>query len=75
MKFSIHDDCINCGACQAECSSKAIFKNKSYYRIGEKKYPPISEEIYFIVPGLCTECRDISDYPLCADICPMNCIY
>ena len=75
MNFSIHDDCINCGACEAECSINAIFKNNSYYRIGEKRYPPVSEEIYFIVPDLCTGCDGISDYPLCSDICPMKCIY
>jgi len=75
MNFSIHDDCINCGACEAECSSNAIFKNNTDYWIGEKIYPSVSEEIYFIVPDLCTGCDGISDYPLCADICPMKCIY
>jgi ferredoxin len=75
MKYNINDDCINCGACQLECSYKAVFKNNSSYRIGERIFPPVSKEIYFIVHDLCTGCDGISDYPLCADICPMKCIY
>jgi ferredoxin len=75
MNFSIHDDCINCGACRDECPSNAINKNNTEYRIGKKTYPPVSKEIYFIVSDLCTECSGVSDYPLCPDICPMKCIY
>ncbi|MDR3609230.1 MAG: 4Fe-4S dicluster domain-containing protein [Ignavibacteriaceae bacterium] len=66
INFSIHEDCINCGACLNECPSNAINKNN---------YPPVSKEIYFIVSDLCTECSGVSDYPLCSDICPMKCIY
>ena len=75
MNFNIHDDCINCSACQAECSSNAIIKNNTKYMIGKKTYLPVSEEIYFIVPDLCTGCRGVSAYSLCSDICPMKCIY
>jgi ferredoxin len=50
MNFSIHDDCINCGACQAECSSNAIIKNNSNYMIGKKTYPPFQRKYTLSFP-------------------------
>ena len=34
---------------------------------------PISDEIYYIVPGKCTECKGFHDEPQCAAVCPVDC--
>lgn len=34
------------------------------------KMPPLSDEIYFIVPGKCTECLGFHEEPQCALVCP-----
>ncbi|MDX1683739.1 MAG: 4Fe-4S dicluster domain-containing protein [Saprospiraceae bacterium] len=34
---------------------------------------PIDEEIYFIVPDKCTECKGFHDEPQCAAVCPVDC--
>lgn len=41
MAYSINDDCINCGACVAECPVSAISE-------GDTKY--------IINPAICVEC-------------------
>jgi len=34
---------------------------------------PISDDIYYIVPGKCTECVGFHDEPQCAAVCPVDC--
>ena len=34
---------------------------------------PISDDIYYIVPGKCTECKGFHDEPQCAAVCPVDC--
>ena len=34
---------------------------------------PISDEIYYIVPGKCTECKGFHEEPQCAAVCPVDC--
>lgn len=34
---------------------------------------PISDEIYYIVPDKCTECKGFHDEPQCAAVCPVDC--
>lgn len=34
---------------------------------------PISDEVYYIVPGKCTECKGFHDEPQCAAVCPVDC--
>ncbi len=34
---------------------------------------PVSDEIYYIVPGKCTECKGFHDEPQCAAVCPVDC--
>jgi ferredoxin len=34
---------------------------------------PINEEIYYIVPDKCTECKGFHDVPQCAAVCPVDC--
>lgn len=32
-----------------------------------------SEEVYYIVPGKCTECKGFHEEPQCAAVCPVDC--
>jgi ferredoxin len=34
---------------------------------------PINDEVYFIVPDKCTECKGFHDEPQCAAVCPVDC--
>lgn len=34
---------------------------------------PIADDIYFIVPDKCTECKGFHDEPQCASVCPVDC--
>ena len=34
---------------------------------------PISDDVYYIVPGKCTECKGFHDEPQCAAVCPVDC--
>lgn len=34
---------------------------------------PISDDIYYIVPGKCTECKGFHEEPQCAAVCPVDC--
>jgi len=73
MALMITDDCINCGACESECPNTAIYRFDTEWEFGAEKHPPLSTEIYYIVPDKCTECVCFLDEPQCAEICPMNC--
>ncbi|HIG90106.1 MAG: 4Fe-4S dicluster domain-containing protein [Flavobacteriaceae bacterium] len=33
----------------------------------------ISDEIYYIVPSKCTECKGFHEEPQCAAVCPVDC--
>jgi ferredoxin len=37
------------------------------------KQNPISEEVYYIVPDKCTECKGFHEEPQCAAVCPVDC--
>jgi ferredoxin len=39
----------------------------------EDKQRPISEEVYYIVPDKCTECKGFHEEPQCAAVCPVDC--
>lgn len=34
---------------------------------------PISDDVYYIVPDKCTECKGFHDEPQCAAVCPVDC--
>jgi len=57
MAYKITDDCISCGACEAECKNEAIFEG---------------EEGYVIDADLCTECVGNFESPKCAEVCPVG---
>jgi ferredoxin len=40
----------------------------------EDAQTPISDEVYYIVPGKCTECKD-HDEPQCAAVCPVDVVF
>lgn len=46
MAYHISDDCISCGACEAECPVGAIFEGDGKYEINA---------------DLCTECGSCAD--------------
>lgn len=39
----------------------------------DKKFEPISEDFYYIVPDKCTECVGFHEEPQCAAVCPVDC--
>ena len=39
----------------------------------EQRNPPISNDIYYIVPNKCTECQGFHEEPQCAAVCPVDC--
>ena len=58
MAYKITDDCISCGACEAECGNEAISEG---------------EEIYVIDPNKCTQCVGHYNESQCALVCPVDC--
>ena len=38
-----------------------------------KPQEPIDDEVYYIVPDKCTECKGFHDEPQCAAVCPVDC--
>lgn len=57
MAFMITEDCIMCGACEAECPNEAISEG---------------EDRYVIDPDRCTECVGFYDEQQCASVCPVD---
>ena len=39
----------------------------------EEEQDPISDDLYYIVPGKCTECTGFHEEPQCAAVCPVDC--
>ena len=57
MAYKITDECISCGACEAECPNQAISEGES---------------IYVIDPDKCTECVGAHDSSKCVEVCPVD---
>ncbi len=57
MAYKISEDCISCGACEAECKNQAIKEG---------------DNSYVIDPAKCTECVGWFDSPKCAEVCPVS---
>lgn len=36
-------------------------------------HAPISQDVYYIVPDKCTECKGFHEEPQCAAVCPVDC--
>ena len=39
----------------------------------DQEQAPVDDEIYFIVPDKCTECKGFHEEPQCAAVCPVDC--
>lgn len=39
----------------------------------EQEQEPVSDEVYYIIPDKCTECKGFHDEPQCAAVCPVDC--
>ncbi|MBM3187890.1 MAG: YfhL family 4Fe-4S dicluster ferredoxin [Chloroflexi bacterium] len=57
MAYKITDECIACGACEAECPNEAISEGS---------------EFYVIDPDKCTECVGFYDTQQCFEVCPVE---
>ena len=58
MATMIGEECIACGACEAECPNSAI---------------SLGAEFFEIDPDLCSECVGFNDTQMCVDSCPVDC--
>ena len=57
MSYKITDDCISCGACEAECKNDPISEG---------------ETSYVVDPDKCTECVGYFESSKCAEVCPVD---
>jgi len=72
MALMINEECINCGACEPECPNTAIYEGGVEYELNGETHPPLSEDLYYIVPEKCTECVGFYDEPQCSSVCPVD---
>src|SRR5213593_2017382 len=74
MATVITSECINCGACEPECPNTAIYQGGVEWQAPDgSMHPPLSNDIFFIVPEKCTECVGFHDHEACAAVCPVDC--
>jgi ferredoxin len=57
MVMTITEECISCGACEADCPVEAISEGDAFYMIDA---------------GICVECEGHFDSPQCVEICPVE---
>ena len=57
MAYKITEECISCGACEAECKNEAISEGDTTFVINSDK---------------CTECVGWFESPRCAEVCPVD---
>jgi ferredoxin len=72
MATMITSECINCGACEPECPNTAIYQGGVEWEFNGVKHPPLSTEVFYIVPQKCTECVGFHDHEACAAVCPVD---
>ncbi len=73
MATVITSECINCGACEPECPNTAIYAGGADWELNGVKHPPLSQDIFYIVPEKCSECVGFHDREACAVVCPVDC--
>jgi ferredoxin len=73
MSTLITEECINCGACAPRCPNNAIYAGGQPWESDGESHEPIAPDIYYIVPGKCTECVGFFDHEECAAACPVDC--
>ncbi len=74
MAVKITEECIACGACEAECPNNAIYEAGLEWKLGDQSFPAISDEHTYIAPDKCTECVGFHDEPQCIPACPTEAI-
>jgi ferredoxin len=57
MAYKITEECIACGACEAECPTNSITEGDEFYQINWET---------------CVECVDYFDEPQCLAVCPVE---
>ncbi len=57
MAYTINEECIACGSCEAECPVDAISEG---------------DPVYVINADTCVECKGHYDEPHCAEVCPVD---
>ena len=72
MATMITTECINCGACEPECPNTAIYQGGVEWEMNGVKHPPLSADVFYIVPEKCTECVGFHDQEACAAVCPVD---
>src|SRR5215470_17385673 len=72
MATMITAECINCGACEPECPNTAIYQGGVEWEMNGVKHPPLSQDVFYIVPEKCTECVGFYDHEACAAVCPVD---
>jgi len=73
MATVITSECINCGACEAECPNTAIYQGGVEWELNGVRHPPLSQDVFYIVPEKCTECVGFFAQEACAAVCPVDC--
>jgi len=74
MAVMITEECIACGACDAECPNNAIYSAGDAWILGGEEHPALSEDITYVVADKCTECVGFYDEPQCIAACPTEAI-
>jgi len=72
MALMINEECINCAACEPECPNTAIYEGGVEYELNGETFPALSEDLYYIVPEKCTECKGFHDEEQCVAVCPVD---
>ncbi len=72
MATMITEECINCGACEPECPNTAIYQGGVEWEFNGSMHPPLSADVFYIVPEKCTECVGFHDQEACAAVCPVD---
>ena len=73
MSTLITEECINCGACEAECPNTAIYEGGAAWESNGQTHAALRDDIFYIVPEKCTECVGFFDQEQCAAVCPVDC--
>ena len=73
MSTMITEECINCGACEPECPNTAIYEGGIEWERDGTRHAALAQDVYYIVPGKCTECVGFFDQEQCAAVCPVDC--
>jgi len=73
MATIITSDCINCGACEAECPNTAIYQGGVEWELNGTRHPAPTADTFYIVREKCTECVGFFDHEACAAVCPVDC--